>query len=62
MTVLACCLASGVVFGFAALKPVLIAEGVYRNLCTEDELQEGVDLCEKQDLRYVALSYDSSTF
>ncbi|KAI2625509.1 amino acid transporter [Xylaria nigripes] len=28
-----CCLASGIVFGFAALKPVLIAEGVYSDLC-----------------------------
>lgn len=51
-TVLACCFASGVVFGFAAFKPVMIAEGVFRNMCTEDELQKGVDLCEKQDLRY----------
>jgi MFS family permease len=30
---LACSLASGIVFGFAALKPVLIEEGVYRDLC-----------------------------
>lgn len=32
-TVLACWLASGIVFGFAALKPVLLAEGVYEWLC-----------------------------
>ncbi|CAN8096187.1 unnamed protein product [Discula destructiva] len=31
--VTACTLASGVVCGFAALKPILIAEGVYRSLC-----------------------------
>lgn len=52
-TILACWTASGIVFGFAALKPVLIEEGVYHNLCTEDELREGVDLCKQQDLKYV---------
>jgi MFS family permease len=31
-------LASGIVFGFAALKPVLIAEGVYSDLCSGEEL------------------------
>ncbi|KAJ5219677.1 hypothetical protein N7468_008881 [Penicillium chermesinum] len=51
ITVLACWLASGIVFGFAALKPVLVAEGVYHDLCTEDELQKGVELCSQQDLR-----------
>lgn len=51
ITVLACWLASGIVFGFAALKPVLISEGVYRELCTEDELQHGVELCIGQDIR-----------
>ncbi|KAI1809213.1 amino acid transporter [Poronia punctata] len=30
---LMCCLAAGVVFGFASLKPILIAEGVYADLC-----------------------------
>jgi MFS family permease len=52
-TVLACWLASGIVFGFAALKPVLIDQGVYRELCTADELEEGVDVCYEQELRYV---------
>lgn len=31
--IVACCLSAGTVFGFAALKPVLIAEGVYGDLC-----------------------------
>src|SRR4051812_45706329 len=43
ITVLVCWLASGIVFGFAALKPVLISEGVYRDLCTEDELHQDVE-------------------
>jgi len=38
------------VFGFAALKPVLIEEGVYHDNCSDDELREGVELCLKQDL------------
>ncbi|KAF3398219.1 Protein FMP42 [Penicillium rolfsii] len=49
-TILACWVASGIVFGYAALKPVLVAEGVYHNQCTRDELQEGVELCVQQDL------------
>lgn len=52
-TILACWVASGIVFGFAALKPVLVSEGVYHDHCTEEELREGVDLCLQQDLRYV---------
>jgi hypothetical protein len=52
-TVLACWLASGIVFGFAALKPVLVDVGVYRDLCTPEELMDDVDVCFEQDLRYV---------
>jgi hypothetical protein len=46
-----CLLAAGVVFGYAAIKPVLIEEGVYRNLCTADELKSKVDICYAQELR-----------
>jgi MFS family permease len=54
--IVACWLASGIVFGFAALKPVLIAEGVYRELCiAEEPLQTDshgkVIPCAEQDLR-----------
>ena len=52
-TVVACWLASGIVFGFAALKPVLIDVGVYRELCTAEELADDVDVCFEQDLRCV---------
>ncbi|RAL13714.1 putative MFS transporter [Aspergillus homomorphus CBS 101889] len=51
VTILACWFAAGIVFGFAALKPVLIAEGVYRDLCTDEELRDNVDVCLEQDLR-----------
>lgn len=54
MTVLACWSASGIVFGFAALKPVLVEEGVYRERCTPAEIEEGLELCSQQDLRYVS--------
>ncbi|TKA78723.1 hypothetical protein B0A55_04531 [Friedmanniomyces simplex] len=50
-TVVACWLASGIVFGFAALKPVLISEGVYRDLCTPEELHADVEVCYEQDLK-----------
>ncbi|KAI0107087.1 amino acid transporter [Nemania sp. FL0031] len=45
-----CCLASGIVFGFASLKPILIAEGVYGELC---EASPGFDdiPCPEQDMR-----------
>ncbi|KAJ5951666.1 Major facilitator superfamily domain general substrate transporter [Penicillium vulpinum] len=46
-----CFLAAGVVFGFAALKPILIREKVYRNLCSQAELEEDVDVCYGQEIR-----------
>ena len=50
-TVLACWLASGIVFGFAALKPVLIDQDVYRESCSRREIIDDVEVCFKQDLR-----------
>ncbi|OAL21924.1 hypothetical protein AYO22_07521 [Fonsecaea multimorphosa] len=49
--VVSCVLASGIVFGFDALKTILVAEGTYRDLCTEDELRKNVPLCYMQDQR-----------
>ncbi|KAH8654773.1 major facilitator superfamily domain-containing protein [Ilyonectria robusta] len=55
--VIACWLASGIVFGFAALKSVLIAEGVYHELCRNDETtgfddESSLDVpCAEQDMR-----------
>ncbi|KAF7715906.1 Uncharacterized protein PECH_005757 [Penicillium ucsense] len=51
LAVIYCFLAAGVVFGFAALKPVLIREGVYRHLCTADELNRDVVVCDGQEIR-----------
>lgn len=49
--VLYCLFAAGVVFGYAAIKPVLVEENVYRHLCTKDELDKNVRVCYQQDLR-----------
>lgn len=49
--VIYCLLAAGIVFGYAAIKPVLIQEGVYRNLCTKDELEKGLRVCFAQEIR-----------
>ncbi|EON68466.1 hypothetical protein W97_07676 [Coniosporium apollinis CBS 100218] len=49
--VIYCLLAAGVVFGYAALKPVLISEGVYRNRCTQEELDKDVRVCYEQEIR-----------
>ncbi|KZF22454.1 MFS general substrate transporter [Xylona heveae TC161] len=46
-----CLFAAGIVFGFAALKPVLIERGVYRDRCTQDELDEHVRVCYGQEIR-----------
>lgn len=48
-----CLLASGVVFGYAALKPVMIKEGVYRDRCTQDEIGRGLRVCYEQEIRYL---------
>jgi hypothetical protein len=47
-------LAAGIVFGFAALKPVLIREKVYHNLCSQAELDEDVRVCNTQQIRYIS--------
>lgn len=46
-----CLLAAGVVFGYAAIKPVLIEQGVYRDRCSKQELEDGVWVCYEQELR-----------
>ncbi|KAG9245994.1 MFS transporter-like protein Fmp42 [Calycina marina] len=46
-----CLLGAGVVFGYAALKPVLIQEHVYRESCTQEELEKGVRTCFEQETR-----------
>jgi len=40
-----------VVFGYAAIKPVLIDEGVFKDRCTKQELEDGVSPCYAQEIR-----------
>lgn len=51
VAVIYCLFSAGVVFGFAAIKPVFIAEGVYRDQCTAEEIKENVEVCYSQELR-----------
>ncbi|KAE9981834.1 hypothetical protein EG327_006090 [Venturia inaequalis] len=46
-----CLFAAGIVFGYAAIKPVLIKEGVYRQYCTKEELEKGTRTCYEQEIR-----------
>ncbi|ODV93271.1 hypothetical protein PACTADRAFT_35899 [Pachysolen tannophilus NRRL Y-2460] len=47
-----CLLSAGPVFGFAALKPVLISEGVYKEYCSlNDNFLEIDEPCPEQDLK-----------
>ncbi|KAJ5109652.1 hypothetical protein N7532_002297 [Penicillium argentinense] len=51
LAVVYCFLAAGIVFGFAALKPVLIRENVYRKFCSQAELEANVPVCDGQEIR-----------
>lgn len=46
-----CLLVAGPSFGFAALKPVLVSEGVYSQFCTPEEIELGVRICKQQELK-----------
>ncbi|CAL3962219.1 hypothetical protein PZA11_000557 [Diplocarpon coronariae] len=50
IAVIYCLFAAGIVFGYAAIKPVLIREGVYRDRCTQDELDRRVRTCYEQEV------------
>jgi hypothetical protein len=46
-----CLFAAGIVFGYAAIKPVLIDEGAFDELCTQQEIKNGVSPCYQQEIR-----------
>lgn len=46
---LTCVFASGIVFGFAAFKSILVSEGVYKDLCSKEYLSENDTPCYLQD-------------
>ncbi|EHY57248.1 Protein FMP42 [Exophiala dermatitidis] len=51
IAIIYCLFAAGVVFGYAAIKPVLIDEGVFINLCTPEEVEKHVSPCFQQEIR-----------
>ncbi|MCJ1272846.1 hypothetical protein MMC21_000635 [Puttea exsequens] len=51
LAVIYCLLAAGVVFGYAALKPVLVKEGVYSQYCSDKEHINYERTCYEQEIR-----------
>lgn len=53
LAVIYCLLAAGVVFGYAAIKPVLVKEGVYREYCSDaEEIKHDRErTCYEQEIR-----------
>lgn len=47
-----CLFAAGIVFGYAALKPVLLAERVYREYCPKVRTS-AAETCYEQEIRYI---------
>ncbi|EXJ87515.1 hypothetical protein A1O3_04475 [Capronia epimyces CBS 606.96] len=51
IAIIYCLFAAGIVFGYAAIKPVLIDEGVFKDLCTPEEVENHVTPCYQQEIR-----------
>ena len=51
IAIIYCLFAAGVVFGYAAIKSVLIDEGIYKDYCTKQELEDGTTPCYQQEIR-----------
>ncbi|SLM41179.1 major facilitator superfamily transporter protein [Lasallia pustulata] len=51
LAVIYCLFAAGIVFGYAAIKPVLVKEGVYSDRCSSEESDIGEGTCYEQELR-----------
>ncbi|KAL6713917.1 hypothetical protein ACLMJK_008411 [Lecanora helva] len=51
VAVVYCLFSAGVVFGYAALKPVLVEEGVYRQYCMREEVSISETTCYEQEIR-----------
>lgn len=60
VAMISCFLTSGVIYGFAALKPVLIKEGVYASNCSTEEILART-LCYGQELRYASMLQFNTT-
>ncbi|ETI19962.1 hypothetical protein G647_08977 [Cladophialophora carrionii CBS 160.54] len=51
VAIIYCLFAAGIVFGYAAIKPVLIDEGVFKGLCTAEEVEKQISPCYQQEIR-----------
>lgn len=47
-----CFFSSGIIFGYAAIKPVLIKEGAYSDYCTPKAPASRLHTCYEQEIRY----------
>ncbi|KAL8795847.1 MAG: hypothetical protein Q9195_001727 [Heterodermia aff. obscurata] len=52
VAVIYCLFSAGVVFGYAAIKPVFVKEGVYGDYCSSDVAVESERVCYEQEIRY----------
>ena len=50
-----CLLSAGVVFGYAAIKPVFVKEGVYSDHCSSEAISSSYRTCYEQEIRCVAM-------
>lgn len=53
VAVVYCLLSAGVVFGYAAIKPVFIKEGVYSQHCSSEAISSVSKTCYEQEIRLV---------
>ncbi|CAZ79532.1 unnamed protein product [Tuber melanosporum] len=51
LAIVYCLFAAGIVFGYAALKPIMIKEGIYQDKCTGEEIEKGLRVCYEQEIR-----------
>ena len=54
VAVVYCLFSAGVVFGYAAIKPVFVKEGVYSELCSSEAFTASETTCYQQEIRWVS--------
>ena len=61
IAIIYCLFAAGIVFGYAAIKPVLIQEGVYSQFCERDEVMIGElgRTCYEQEIRWACCYWEA---
>lgn len=59
VAVVYCLFSAGVVFGYAAIKPVFVKEGVYSEYCSSEAIVASQGTCYQQEIRYGLGRYSS---